>query len=116
MTLFANYHRATEVEYRGQQVQIDNDILPLIQLFWSVGLETHHCCQGGYQPAYVKFEADSFRRVAKILGAEHQKTDRSRVKLDSASVQVDRANTGIYFDGEHLETVYQWFIKVLKGK
>lgn len=68
-------HPSIQVEYNGTLVDIDQDIAPLIQELWRVGLNTTQCCQArrnlasnirdeGPERVWIQFET---REMAKTF-------------------------------------------------
>lgn len=68
-----NGHPSEFIELNGKQIEIDQELIPLIQELNKVGLITTQCCQGGKHtladqpekdcPAHIVFELDSNVKV-----------------------------------------------------
>lgn len=75
-----NDHPSKFIKINGKQVEIDQDLIPLIRELNKVGLTTTQCCQGGKHtladepekdcPAHIVFEMGSNMKVEiKPLGS-----------------------------------------------
>ena len=55
---FDDNHPYTTVVHKSRSVNIDNDILPLIQKIWNLGVDTCFSCQGtpnSIENSYISF-------------------------------------------------------------
>jgi hypothetical protein len=50
------FHPQVAVSYLGQTIQVDEELAPLLQDLWTLGLHTHESCQsGGNDRTYIYF-------------------------------------------------------------
>jgi hypothetical protein len=50
------FHPQVAVNYRGKTVQVDEELAPLLQALWRLGLYTHESCQSGTnERTYIYF-------------------------------------------------------------
>lgn len=82
-------HPFTIMDFRGSPVEIDNELVPLMEKLWSLGITTEFSCQGdsddgtetgrdkrvengGYKPGFIHFatikDFEKFVEVCKGIG------------------------------------------------
>lgn len=62
-------HPFNLVEYRGEMIELDEDLCELIPLMWNIGIETFFCCQG--TPKYKDQTVWSGRRYRGYILMSH---------------------------------------------
>lgn len=132
-------HPTTLIDYRGELVPVDNQMLPLLKILWGAGVDTLFCCQGddpkfpskyGANTGYIMATRETFPILYELLGlTDWEYVNRAlpstynrdarglkRIVCDSIPVEMFSAALGIsvHFGNPDLLSLYEFVCKKVK--
>lgn len=87
-------HKEVKVYYNGQFIMVDENMIPLLQKLWDLGLKTDYCCQGYSDTSgYIKFNSIEDRKTFVSL-------------LKDGDIKTSIITQHDYYDKRYLSCVY----------
>lgn len=67
-------HPYTIKSYKDTDIEIDNDLIPLIDCLWNLDIETSYCCQGDSDTTrptgYIAMPRNGFTKLVSLVGLD----------------------------------------------